>query len=114
MPNRIMPPGSADASSTVTSWPSSARSWAAESPAGPAPTTATLRRWGPSGPSGRTGRCPAKRFPSVTSASRSRSWVPGRMDSTPYCSQTVRLSARMATGEAQAPTGASARGFSAL
>ena len=44
MPNRIIPPGSAEASKTVTSYPRRARSWAADIPAGPAPTTATLRR----------------------------------------------------------------------
>jgi len=56
MPNRIIPPASSDASSTVTAYPSSARSWAAESPAGPAPTTATLRPAARVRPKGMTGR----------------------------------------------------------
>ena len=43
---RICPPGLGAASSTVTAWPRSDATRAASMPAGPAPTTSTLRRVG--------------------------------------------------------------------
>lgn len=43
------------------------------------------------------------RLPSIRGSSRSRSWVSGRVDSTPYCSATKRLSARIAIGPSTAP-----------
>ncbi len=41
MPNRRRPPGISARSNTVTLWPARASCWAAASPAGPDPTTAT-------------------------------------------------------------------------
>ena len=42
-PKRSRPPGVSSRSSTTTSWPARASCWAAARPAGPEPTTATLR-----------------------------------------------------------------------
>ena len=73
------------ASKTVTRYPSSARSCAAERPDGPAPITPTFAPLTGVWP-GTTGRWKAKRFPSEISVFRSESWVSGRLDSTPYFS----------------------------
>ena len=86
MPSLSIPPATDWASKTVTSYPRSARSCAQESPAGPAPTTAT--------------RMPFFRtdLPN-TSFSLSRS----TMLSTPNRSQTNRFSARIAIGSSSFP-----------
>jgi hypothetical protein len=44
-----------------------------------------------------------KRLPSAIASARNRSCVSGRLDSTPYCSVTKRLSARIATAPSIAP-----------